>query len=128
MSKIDDLQTLIKSLKVQQGINQETIADAIGYSRSHFSVMKKENPKELYELIKRTFQSLTTQVEKETLYNEASLSSIESGIKLNYVIGMLAEIQEQIDKDKLATATAAKVQRLVQSDFEDAVRKLSSSS
>lgn len=63
-------------------------------------------------------------VDKNKLSNEAQIASIESNIKLNYVIGMLAELQELVDKKRIATVTAAKVQRLVQSDFEGAVKKL----
>lgn len=110
------------------------IAKKLPYSKGPLSAYlnnkkwaSKKFLKKFYDSYGEKIQELkskTVSVNENSLSREADLSSIETGIKLNYVISMLAELQEKEIPEKQATSIVSKLQKLVQSDFENALSKL----
>lgn len=66
------LDNLIKRIKVKTGDTQESIATKIKYSRAHFSVMKKENPEQLFKLIMDEYSNIIEQ-ESDSSYQQRRL-------------------------------------------------------
>lgn len=56
MAKKIDIDFLIQRIKSATGLTQEGIADAIHYSRPHFSTMKRDTPEKLYQLLEKHFE------------------------------------------------------------------------
>lgn len=140
MNNSEQLKLLVEKVRSRplpngKKMTQKKIAELLNTNDKYLSGLlngKEDVTDKFLHLFKSVFSDALSddapdvEVNANKLANESQLSSIEANIKLNYVIGLLAEVQEKLDQSKTATGVASRVQRLVQSDLVSAVKRLQS--
>lgn len=108
MSKKKDIDFLIQRVKAATGLTQEGIADAINYSRPHFSAMKKNRPDKLYPLLEKHFegflQNRLSLEEPEVTYNISSNSTSEKEAVIQVLILEIAKLKSKLYGIAIETA------------------------
>ena len=108
MSKKKDIDLLIQRIKAATGLTQEGIADAINYSRPHFSAMKKNSSDKLYPLLEKHFEELLQNKlslkEPEATYNVSGSSTIEKEAVLQVLMLEIAKLKSKLYGIAIETA------------------------
>ncbi|QES88819.1 helix-turn-helix domain-containing protein [Rhizosphaericola mali] len=124
----------IKELRKERNLSQQDLADATGISKAKIEKWEvgKGAPKvEDYITLQNFFginnsdsNEADLELNKDELNKESQLASIASNIKMDYMVALLAEIQEKLDPTKAASVIVSKVQKLSQLDFENKLNRM----
>lgn len=126
----------IRNLRKKLNLSQQALANETNISKAKIEKWEtnKAAPKVEDYLTLRTYFNIhgvleneddsALEVQQEELSKEAQLASIMSNIKLDYLVAIVAEIQEKVDSQKIASITVSKIQMLAQADFESKLNKL----
>lgn len=125
----------IKDLRKAKKMSQQDLADATGIPKARIEKWEvgKSSPKMDDFLTLQKFFGLSDKInnekaevvlDKEGLSKESQLASIASNIKIDYVVALLAEIQEKLEPSKKASVVVSNLQKLSQLDFENKLNQL----